>query len=220
MSDTLFLQSGLRIQNYKNAEDGSVSLWEELKTQFDWIDTELYRAVSESYNHEFLTERVTRTCISTSRAEEMLNKKVATAHRLFGRDSGTSVLYVTELFDQDKPSWMSAGSFPIGTTSSFEEYGKPCRAEMLLFSEVFFVAPQDELTSFYGINIEGTNDSTVYSAIVSNNTPVSFRRYTNFTSSDLEGVLTNWQSLYVYFCKNARRMDLVRELFSKPFVLR
>jgi len=218
MSDTLFLNTGVRVQNYKNAEDGATELWDELKAQFSWVDPEFSRAVSESYMHEFLNERVTRTCLPTSSVEPVVGRQVGTAHRLFGRDSGTSIMYVTDLWEQDKPEWMSPQSHAIGFTNSFAEFGKPSRPEMLNFFEIFFIAPDEELSGFYGFDLSDANDSTLYSALVSNNSPIAYRRYTNFAANDSEGILMNWQSLYVFFCKKARRMDLARSLFSQPFM--
>lgn len=216
MPDTLFKQNGSKITNTNLSDKEGIDLFDTLKKSFSWIKQEDYRAIAPSYYHEVLGEQVTRTCVTIKTAENLVNKKVASAHRLFGLESKTSMLYITLLFDEEKPSWATDDMFILGKTEHFEEYGRPCNPEMLNFKEYFFVASEETLLSM-GVDISDINNDTVYSVLVKNNEIKAVRRYTNFVEND-DGILANWQLLYVLFAKRARRIDLIKDLFSKPFI--
>lgn len=216
MPDVLYRQDGTKTKNQNKGAPEVPALFAEIKSVFPWFDEGDHRAVSEAYVHEVLGERVIRTCVMIANAEEALGKRVATAHRLFGMDSQTSMLYVTVLFDGEKPAWMDPDAFILGVTEHHEEYGRPVNPAMLGFKEYFFVVPPLDMGQF-GLDLENVNADTVFSALEVNNRVVAYRRYSNFTEGDA-GVLANWQMLYVLHAKLARRMDLVRTMFSLPYI--
>jgi hypothetical protein len=216
MPDILYRQDGTQTPNYNKGAEQVPALFAQIKESFPWFDEGLHRAVSEAYTHEVLGERVMRTCVMIANAEEALGKRLATAHRLFGMDSKTSMLYVTVLFDGQKPSWMHPDAFVLGVTEHHEEYGRPVNPAMLAFKEYFFVLPLADMAQL-NIDIEGVNRDTVFSALEVDGQVVAYRRYTNYDESDT-GVLANWQMLYVLHAKLARRMDLAREMFALPFI--
>lgn len=216
MPDVLYRQDGTRTSNFNKGAEQVPGLFADIKAKFPWFNEGDHRAVSEAYTHEVLGERVMRTCVMIANAEEALGKRVATAHRLFGLDSLTSMLYVTVLFDGENPSWMHPDAFILGVTEHHEEYGRPINPAMLGFKEYFFVVPPLDMNQF-GLDIEGINADTVFSALEVNGQVVAYRRYSNFTPGD-SGVLANWQMLYVLHAKIARRMDLVRQMYALPYI--
>jgi len=137
------------------------------------------------------------------------------AHRVFGMESNTSYLYSTDLMNNDKPDWAHQDMFIMCKTNHYEEYKRLCKPEMLSFEEYFFVA-SPEVLSTLNLNLDNMNEDTVFSALVSNNEVVSYRRYTNFDEQS-QGVLANWQVIYTLAARRARRMDLVKELYSKSY---
>lgn len=218
MSDTLFQSNGTKVQNHVEGSAESEPLFDSLEQQFPWSKRSLYRAIGETYTHEFLNERVTRTCLNTIEAENLIGNPVATAHRLFGRDSNTSMLYVTDLYQGERPGWATPDTFVIGETIHHQELGRPINPQMLEFKEYFFVAPKNDLETVYLVDTRDVNGSTVFSALVSGNQLVAVRRYTNFMTANVTGVLANWQSIYVMFARKAKRNDLVRRLFALSYI--
>ncbi|WP_396190156.1 hypothetical protein [Flavobacterium sp.] len=216
MPDVLYRQDGTTTRNFNKGEAEVPALFARIKDVFPWFQEGEHRAASEAYTHEVLQEEVMRTCVMISVAEEALGKRVATAHRLFGMESLTSMLYVTVLFDGEKPSWMHPEAFILGVTEHHEEYGKPVNPAMLGFKEYFFVVPPAAMAQF-GLSLEGINSDTVFSALEVDGQVVAYRRYTNFAEGDT-GVLANWQMLYVLHAKLARRMDLVRQMYGLPYI--
>lgn len=216
MPDVLYRQDGTTTRNFNKGEAEVPALFEAIKQEFPWFQEGEHRAASEAYTHEVLQERVMRTCVMIATAEDALGKRVATAHRLFGMDSHTSMLYVTVLFEGTKPVWMDPDAFILGVTEHHEEYGRPVNPAMLGFKEYFFVVPPSDMGQF-GLSLENINADTVFSALEVNGEVVAYRRYSNFAEGDT-GVLANWQMLYVLHAKLARRMDLVREMFSLPYI--
>jgi hypothetical protein len=216
MADVLYKQDGSKVRNINLTDDESIPLMAQLKSKFDWINQEEYRAVAEPYFHEYLEANVIRTCVIIKVAEVLLGKSLATAHRLFDLDSNTSMLYATSLFQEEQPAWAPPNAFILGVTEHYEEYSHAINPKMLDFKEYFFVAPPETLIEL-GVDQTDINNDTVYSALVSNNEVKAIRRYTNFVEND-PGILANWQLLYIIFAKKARRLDLIRDLLSKPFV--
>ena len=216
MPDVLYRQDGSQIANHNKGEPEVETLFAAVKADFPWFDPEQHRAAADQYRHELLKEDVIRTCLMISVAEEALSERVMTAHRLFGMDSKTSMLYVTKLYQGEQPAWAVQGMTVLGVTEHHEEMARPINPAMLTFNEYFFVAPKDVLASL-GVNTENTNHDTMYSALVSDGEIKSIRRYSNFVEGDT-GVLANWQMMYTLHAKLARRMDLVRTLFSLPYL--
>jgi hypothetical protein len=216
MPDILYRQDETKSVNRNKGEEGVPELFARIQEKFPWFNSNEHRAVAEPYVHEVLQEEVIRTCVMIANAEEALGKRVATAHRLFGMESQTSMLYVTVLFDGEKPSWMHPDAFILGVTEHHEEYNRPVNPAMLTFKEYFFVVPPIDMGQF-GVPLEGINSDTVFSALEVGGKVVAYRRYTNYTEGDT-GVLANWQMLYVLHAKLARRMDLARQMFSLPYI--
>lgn len=216
MPDILYRQNGTQVHNHNTESSQMQPQFDEIKSSFPWFDETLHRTVSDAYVHEVLQEPVIRTCVMLTNAEEVLGKRVATAHRLFGMTSKTSMLYVTVLFDGVNPSWMPQNAFILGVTEHHEELNRPISAAMLGFKEYFFVLPLAEVTQL-GLDTQDVNTDTVFSALEVDGQVVAYRRYSNFAVGDT-GSLANWQLLYVLHAKLARRMDLVRTMFSLPFI--
>ena len=210
MSDILHFPSGQVSVSHDIKDDQAKTLFETLKVSFPWLNVDEYRAISDVYQHEHTQTNVVRTCLYITIAENLLDKKVGTAHRLFDVDNNTSCLYATVLYEGETPSWAVGDMFVIGYTEHHEELGKPCSPHLLDFKEYFFTASADTLQSL-GLTPEDSED-VIYSAIVANDQIVSVRKYTDFLEEEDE---FNWQLLYIMFAKKARRMDLVRELVNR-----
>jgi hypothetical protein len=218
MPDVLYKIDGVKVTNHNQGEDQATGLFDVVKEKFTWFDKEVHRAVSQAYHHEILGEQVIRTCVVMKYAEEVLDDVFGTAHRLFGMDSGTSMFYVTKLFQGTNPAWCDENMFILSFTEHHEELNRPCSPNMLGFTEYFFVASPEKLAEME-YDLTDVNDDTLFSVLTVNDEIVAKRRYTNFVEDDA-GVLANWQTMYVMYAKKARRMDLVRSLFSKSFVQR
>lgn len=221
MPDLMYKTNGEKIPSYRSTDTRYTELFSELKIKFPWINLEQYRGISEPYLHEYLNENVIRSCLILKEAITLLgNEDFATAHRLFSLDSNTSMLYTTKLFIEDQPSWVNQEMFILAATEHYEEYNKPCNPNMLTFKEYFIVAPQETLETF-NLDLTDLNNDTVFSILVdSNNQIIAKRRYTNFDSADNTGILASWQTYYVMYAKKLKRMDLVRNMFSKPYIIR
>jgi len=215
MPDTLFKQDNIQSLSHDKGTDRADELFDIVKNKFSWFNVDEHRGASEPYVHEILNEEVRRCCATIEYIKPLLNKEVYLAHRIFGMESNTSYLYTTDIMLGDKPSWAHQDMFIIAETNHYEEYKRPCKPEMLAFKEYFFVA-SPEVLSTLGLDLENLNDDTLFSALVSNNEVVSYRRYTNFDEQS-QGVLANWQVIYTLAARKARRMDLVREMYSKGF---
>jgi hypothetical protein len=218
MPDILFKQDGQKVENFNKNQLESAALFDDIKQAFPWFDVGSHRAVSQAYVHEIIGKRVMRTCLMLNYAESIVDGAFGTAHRLFDLDTGTSMIYVTKLFEGDKPSWATDDMFILGQTEHHEEFKKPCDPAMLSFSEYFFIAADERLESM-NFDLTDRNEDTLFSVLVSGDQVVAQRRYTNFDPEDA-GVLANWQMMYVMFAKKARRLDLVRALFAQPYVHR
>lgn len=219
MSDTLIRHDGSLVQNHLSTELAAEPLFDMLEAAFPWSKRDLYTAIADPYVHEFLQEQVIRTCVLTTDMSASLGRPLASCHRLFGLESQTSSLYVTDLYIDDAPGWASDNTFVVGKTTHYEEFGRPCSPQMLGFSEYFFVAPKAELEGFYGIDTSNANSSTIYSVLVSGEQIVAKRQYTNLPTSALQdALLVNWPSIYVMFARKSGRSDLARKLFSLPFM--
>lgn len=214
MSDSFFVQNGQEAHNHDRGLPQADALYEALRAVFPATLRDNYQAFMDQYQHEFLNEPVLRACMLTQDAKELTGADAGACHRLFGMQSGTSVLYTTELEEEPVKSFLSPNSYVMAKTVHHEEFGRPCRPEMLNFTELFFVAPLSELQSFYGLSLTEIPPGTVFSAIVANGQVVGIRRYT----SETDNLLGQWQSIYVLFCKKARRMDLARRLMNLEFL--
>jgi len=218
MSDSLFKLDNTRVDNVPISEDESSPLFDKLKEVFPWVKNINYNGISNPYQHEILNETVMRTCVPTATVESMIGKKVASAHRLFALDSKTSMLYVTNLFQDENPPWVTDDMFIIGVTEHFEELNRPINPLMLTFKEYFFVASDSLISSYNPSFLENKDSDTVFSALVVDDEIKTIRKYNDFVK-DGNDFLINWQSVYFLFAKKARRMDLIRELFNKDFVI-
>jgi len=216
MPDTLFKQDGIQSLSHDKGTDRAEELFDTVKNKFSWFNVDEHRGASEPYVHEILNEEIQRCCATVEYVKRALNKEVYLSHRMFGMESGTSYLYTTDIMLDNKPSWAHQDMFIIAETNHYEEYNKPCKPEMLTFKEYFFVA-SPEVLSTLNLNLDNMNEDTLFSALVSNNEVVSYRRYTNF-DEESQGVLANWQVIYTLAARKARRMDLVKELYSKSYV--
>lgn len=216
MPDVMYRKGEQEVRNYNKGDAKVDEQFSKVKAKFPWFDEGVHRAASDEYVHEVLGEKVIRTCVMIATAEEALGKRVMTAHRLFGMDSGTSMFYATVLFDGVNPTWMPEGAYVLGVTEHHEEFGKPVGDKMLGFKEYFFVVPPAVMGGL-GIDLTGLNADTLFSALEVNGQVVSYRRYTNYDTEDT-GVLANWQMLYVLHCKLAKRMDLARSMFGLPYI--
>jgi hypothetical protein len=195
----------------KEDDQTTDTLFNTLKQDFPWITKAEYRGISDVYQHEYTKTNVVRTCLYVTIAENLLGKKIGTAHRLFDVDNKTSCLYATVLYEGERPSWAIGDMFVMGYTEHHEELGKPCSPELLNFKEYFFTASEETLQQL-GIDTTNINEDTIYSVVVADNEIVSARKYTDFLEEEDE---FSWQLLYIMFAKKARRMDLVRELVNR-----
>lgn len=214
MSDSFYLQDGQEAHNHDRGLPAADALYEALRQVFPATLQESYQAFTDQYQHEHLGEPVLRACMLTQEAKDLTGSDAAACHRLFGMQSATSVLYTTELDQEPDKPFLSPGSYVVAKTVHHEEFGRPCRPEMLQFQELFFVAPLSEIQSFYGLSLTEIPPGTIFSAIVANGQLVAVRRYT----SETDNLLGQWQSIYVLFCKRARRMDLARRLMNLEFL--
>jgi len=213
MPDTLYKQNGDVIVNHRSGDEECVTLFDTVRGSFPWFDLDFHVAASDPYIHEVFNEQVIRTCFRTTDAEEMVGKTVATAHRMFCMDSQTSFVITTDLFEDEQPSWKPPQSHVIACTNHYEEYGKPAPTGFDSFKEYFVACSSEVAAESFGVNIENTNSDTLYTVLVDNDDNIiTTRRYTNYIEGD--GVLANWQGIYVFFCKRAKRMDLARQLFA------
>lgn len=218
MPDVLYKGDGQKVENFNKSSPEAGPLFDQIKQAFPWFDVGVHRAVSQEYVHEITGKRVQRTCLMLNYAESIIEGTFGTAHRLFDMEGGTSMIYVTKLFEGDKPSWATDDMFILGYTEHHEEFKKPIDPLMLTFSEYFFIASDERLEAM-GFDLTDRNEDTLFSVLVSNDQVVAQRRYTNFDPMDA-GVLANWQMMYVMYAKKARRMDLARSLFAQPYVHR
>ncbi len=208
MADTLYFPDNTAIRTIDVLNDTSNELWDILEGQFDWVKREDYISISPSYTHEHIGEVVTRTCVPTKTISEILGRKVFTAHRLFGTESKTSSLYVTDIFLGEQPAWIPSSGAVLGKTTHYDEVGKPCKPEMLNFSEQFFICSKEDAGAIFGLHPERLTNDSIYSALVveGQSEPVAFRYYdTGF----------DWQSFYVALARAHGDLSLARELFNK-----
>lgn len=221
MLDLMYKTNGEKIPSYRSTDTRYDELFFSLKIKFPWINLEQYRGISEPYLHEYLNENVIRSCLILKEAITLLGAEdFLTAHRLFSLDSNASMLYITKIFIEEQPSWVNQEMFILAATEHYEEYSKPCNPKMLTFKEYFIVAPEETLQTF-NLDITDLNNDTVFSILVDNNNQIiAKRRYTNFDSNDNTGILASWQTYYVMYAKKLKRMDLVRTMFSKPYIIR
>lgn len=214
MSDSLYLSDGRVVHNHNFFSESGDALFDRLRAVFPVTLKDTYQAIADEYVHEVLGRPVIRTCLLVQDAKDMLGKDVFTCHRVFDLEENTSILYTTDFFDQAAPAFFSPGSCVLAKTEHYEEYGRPASAQLLGFCEYFFIAPLNELNSFYGLQLDSIPASTLFSALVKDGEIVSVRRYTN--ESDM--LLTNWQTAYIYFARKARRIDLMRQLLNLEFI--
>lgn len=222
MPDTIYKNDGSKILNYTQNTTGFSDSEALIKEKFPWFDVTQHRTLSQPYLHEYLNETVIRACIVLKYATNLIgNENIATAHRLFSLDSNTSMLYSLNLFVEDKPSWITQEMFIVAVTNHYEEYGRPCNPKMLTYKEYWFVAPQETLETL-NLNLEDLNNDTLFAILVdtNNNDIISARRYSNFDPNDTTGILASWQTYYVMHAKKQKRMDLVRTMFSKSYIIR
>ena len=208
MADVLYFPNNNSIATLDVVNDTYNNLWDTLEAQFNWVKREDYISISPSYTHEHLGEAVTRTCVPTNTIRDILGRKVFTAHRLFGTESKTSSIYVTDIFIGDQPSWLPPSGMVLGKTSHYDEVSRPCKPEMLNFSEQFFICSKAEASEHFGLNPENLTDDSIYSALVVEGQPepVAFRYYdTGF----------DWQSFYVALARAHGDLSLARDLFNK-----
>lgn len=208
MADTLYFPNNTAIRTIDVLNDTSNALWDTLESQFDWVKREEYISISPSYTHEHLEEVVTRTCVPTRSVGEILGRKFFSAHRLFGTESKTSSLYVTDIFLGDHPPWLPSSGAVIGETTHYDEVSRPCRPEMLNFSEQFFICNREDAGTKFGLYPEKLTNDSIYSALVvkGQSEPIAFRYYdTGF----------DWQSFYVALARAHGDLSLARELFNK-----
>jgi hypothetical protein len=214
MSDSLYLSDGRVVHNHNFFSEPGDALFDRLRAVFPVTLKDAYQAIADEYVHEVLGHPVIRTCLLVQDAKDMIGKEVATCHRLFDLEAKTSILYTTDFFDQAAPAYLSPNSYVLAKTEHFEEYGRPASSQLLGFCEYFFIAPLNELNSFYGLQLGEIPTSTVFSALVKDGEIVSVRRYTN----DADTLLNGWQTAYMYFSKKARRIDLMRQLLNLEFI--
>lgn len=216
MPELVYLPTGNQSISYSNTAPQAPALFEQLRLAFPWVVDNEYRAISTEYVHEVLNERVIRTCVVIKMAQEMLEGQIGSAHRLFGLDSLTSVFVVTRLFTDPQPSWAPDESFVLAYTEHHDELGRPCSPGMLGFSEYYFVCAKATAAGL-GIDVTDADEDTLYAAVIQNGQVVGYRRYSHIGDPDND-LLENWQVLYMWYAKKARRLDLVRQLLSFSFM--
>jgi hypothetical protein len=220
-SDLMYQINGDKIPNYRSNNNRYNEIFFELKVKFPWINLSQYAGVSEPYTDEYLNENVVRSCLILKEAFTLLgNQDFGLAHRLFSLDSNTSMLSVTKLFVEDQPIWVNQEMFILSVTEHYEEYNKPCNPKMLTYKEYGIIAPQETLETF-NLDLTDLNNDTAFSILVdSNNQIIAKRRYTNFDTNDTSSFLASWQTYYIMYAKKAKRMDLIRNMFSKSYIIR
>ena len=208
--DKLFLANGQVSQN-KNIVDSEVNEYKQLlKENFSWFRDVDHVAIADPYTHEIFNETCIRTCFPAPVLTELTGIEYATAHRMFLPESNKSYVFGLSLYDSEQPSWITEEAFVLAEFTKHIEAGRD--APNLEFKELVFVCT-DSFAENLGINTANKTLDSFCSAIIVNNEIVATRIYTNPTGDD--PLLTNWQSLYVLFCKKAKRIDLARELFSR-----
>ena len=212
MPDTLYKQNGDVVVNHRSGEQECLDLFDTVRASFPWFDLDFHVAAADAYDHEVLNESVIRTCFRTTDAKDMVGYEVATAHRLFCMDSQTSFVITTELFTDEQPAWKPEESHVIAATTHHEEYGKPAPTGFDGFREYFVACRPEVAAEAFGLDVTGANNDTLYTVLSNGTDKLAARRYTNYIEGD--GVLANWQGIYVFFCKRARRIDLARQLFA------
>ena len=212
MPDTMYKANGDVIVNHRSGEEECVELFDRIRGSFPWFDLDFHVAASDPYTHEVFNEEVIRTCFRTTDAADMVGYNVATAHRMFCMNSNTSFVITTDLFTDEQPSWKPENSHIIAATTHHEEFDKPAPEEFNSFREYFVACKPEVAQEAFNVDITDTNEDTLYTVLHDGTDIISVRRYTNYIEGD--GVLANWQGIYVFFCKKARRMDLARQLFA------
>lgn len=212
MPDTIYMEDGTVVVNHRDTADECSERYRDIIAVFPWFNIDDHVAAAEPYTHEIFGEQTIRTCFRTTDAKTMLGRDVGTAHRVFCLDSATSYIAVTELYEDEQPEWCPDGAYVLSYTTHHQEFGKPAPAGFDSFNE-YFMACRPDVVESLGLNTTDVNDDTLISFLVTTDGNVmAKRRYSNFVEGD--GVLANWQGIYVFYCKKARRMDLARALFA------
>jgi hypothetical protein len=185
----------------------------ELRKKFNWVESDFTTGISDAYIHELLNEPVTRCCVAIKYAKDILERDAFVCHRLFGLNTGTSVLYTTDLYSGPQPNGIPDSVFVFAETNHYAEFNRPTTDLMTGYKEYFFTAPIGIIYAL-GINTEGVNESTVYSAIHYNNEVVAFRRYTNYDDEDTTSTLANWSLLVILAARKAKRNDIIKKLLA------
>lgn len=208
--DKIFLADGQTSTNRNISVEESSSAKATLSSSFSWFSEDDHVAIADPYLHEIHQEQCIRTCFPAPVLADMVDKEYASAHRMFLPGSQTSYVFGITLFTGDQPNWITDDAFVIAQFDKYEEHGRPCPD--LDFSELMFAAT-DSFAESLGIDVSHNTDDTLYTALVQNGNIIATRSYTNPTGED--PLISNWQGVYVFFCKKARRIDLARELFRR-----
>lgn len=208
--DKLILANGSTSTN-RNISIEEVSEYKiTLRDNFAWFSEDDHVAIADPYEHEVHGETCIRTCFPAPVLADMVGKEYASAHRMFLPNSQRSYVFGITLFADEQPSWITEEAFVIAQFDKYEEHGRAC--PNLEFSELMFTAT-DAFAESLGIDISNNTEDTLYTALIKNGEIVATRSYTNPTGED--PLISNWQGVYVFFCKKARRIDLARELFRR-----
>ncbi len=220
MPDTLFKQDGSKATAHVKTSDEAKLLLNKILSKFDWFKEDNHGNIADEYLHEYTNTNVIRVCANLSPVKALLpDNTFIAAHRLFDLDNSTSVLYTTEIYLGETPTWLPPNSFLGAETKHYAEFGRPCDDKLLGFKELFFITNRETGVDL-GFSDTDYNKSVVYSAIVSStdvNKVYSFRKYLT-DNVDEEGVLANWQILFTLLARKAKRADKIRDLYKLDYL--
>ena len=220
MGDIIHKSDGTTVSEYRIGTVEFENTASIINQKFSWFDRNQCIYLTQPHTHEFINENIIRACVLREEAINLLgNDLFFTTHRIFDIDSSTSVLGVFSLYTDSIPAWVNKEMFIFGIIEYYEEYGRPSIPNMINLKEYAFIAPEETLVSL-GLNLASDeNFTTAYTALVNNNEIIAVRKYSSNDTVN-PGMLSTLWGMVVTEAKKQKRMDIVRNLFSKTYFIR
>jgi len=220
MGDIIYKNDGTTVVEYRLGTVEFDNIAAIVNEKFSWFDKNQCLYLTQPHVHEYINKTIIRGCVLREETINLLgNDLFFTAHRLFNIENTTSVLGIFSLFTDTVPVWVTQEMFIFGVIDYYEEYGRPSISNMANLKEYAFIAPQETLIS---LNLDPSTDddsTTAYTALVTNNEIIAVRKYSSNDNLNPGMGSTIW-GMVVTEAKKQKRMDIVRNLFSKAYFIR
>lgn len=196
---------------YAALTDDANSMIAGVSAKFPWVNKTDYSAVSSMVFHPVLNEHVVTAFMLLPVVTAMAGDQYGLGCRKFCMDSGTSFVRLYRLADT-RPSWLPPSAKLLFVGENHDEIKRPAPAGIADFFDIYFSGDPAEVEAAFNLPQRRGKYETFYGATVRAGAPVRVKQYVY----DEQNGLSDWDVIYLTFCKKMGIDPTSRELLVSP----